>query len=174
MTALNPASTGVAGLAGLRPAMTLSRTSPNVALRRGRAGPRIRPARPNESQFVCTAVERPDAFRESHPGRARRVEGACSLSYLRGLGSLGRFRGDPAPHEVARVVALVLLEVALVVFLRAPEPGRRDDLGDDRLLEVALRLLLGPESLLLLLGAVREDDRAVLVPVVGALAVQRR
>src|SRR5712691_2186982 len=104
-----------------------------------------------------------------------RIEGyGRLLARFRLRYSLCRFSRNPAPHEVAGVVALVLLEVALVVFLRAPEPGRRHDLGDDRLLEVALRLLLGPEGLLLLLGVVREDDRAVLVPVVGALAVQCR
>src|SRR5437773_2028776 len=93
---------------------------------------------------------------------------------LGGLRSLGRFRGDPAPHEVAGVVAVVLVEVALVVLLGAPELRRRYDLGHDRLREVALHNNLRPEGLLLLLGIVGEDDRAVLVTEVGALAVECR
>src|SRR6266849_415543 len=113
----------------------------------------------------------PGAQREPAPSHKT---GGWLLARFRLRYSLRGFSGDPAAHEVARVVALVLLEVALVVFLRAPEPGRGHDLGDDRLLEVALRLLLRPEGLLLLLGVVREDDRAVLVREVGALAVQRR
>src|SRR5260370_3847929 len=104
-----------------------------------------------------------------------RIEaGGWVLARLRLRYSLRGFSGDPAAHEVARVVALVLVERVLVGFLRAPERGRWHDLGDDRLLEVVLRLLLRPEGLLFLLGVVREDDRAVLVPVVGALAVHRR
>src|SRR5438034_6796594 len=55
-----PAS--AAGLAGLRPAMTLSYVLPDVVHQPegGRAGPRIRPACVVESQFRTRAVERPD------------------------------------------------------------------------------------------------------------------
>src|SRR5713226_9296283 len=114
--------------------MTLSPRSPDVARRRGRAGPRIRPARLSGAQFVCTAVERPD---EREPAPSHKTRGRL-LARFRLRYSLRGFSRNPAAHEVARVVALVLLKVALVVFLRAPEPGGWHDLGDDRLLEVGL------------------------------------
>ena len=60
---------------------------------------------------------------------------------LRLLCFLGGSR-HPAPDEVASVVPGVLVEVALVILLGAPEVGRRDDLGNDLAVEELLRLFL--------------------------------
>ncbi len=81
----------------------------------------------------------------------------------------------PAAAGVAEIAAraAVFLEVSLVVFLGAPEGGRRLDHGCDGTPERTggLESLLGLDGLLLLLGRVEEDHRAVLVADVGALAV---
>src|ERR1700676_1339290 len=69
-----------------------------------------------------------------------------------------------------------LFEVALVVFLGAPESLRRLDPGDDAFrLESAFGgelLDLGP-GLLLLLGGMEEDSGPVLGAPIGSLAVER-
>src|SRR5262245_15537896 len=67
-----------------------------------------------------------------------------------------------------------LLEVLLVVLLGAPERLRGLDRGGDRLPEAAalLEVLLALPGDRLLLGRVEEDDRAVLLAEIGALAVE--
>src|ERR1700674_5089374 len=75
---------------------------------------------------------------------------------------------------MARAVARVLLEISLVVVLGRPETGSGDDLGHDRPVEVVLCLSGRLTRRLLLRGVVEKDRRAVLVTVVGALAVQGR
>src|SRR5690242_9756483 len=73
------------------------------------------------------------------------------------LRSLRRLSRHPTPVEVAGVVTRVLVEEPLVVLLGRPELRRREDLGHDGLLEVALGLLFRAQRLLLLLGVVGED-----------------
>src|SRR4029077_18386322 len=75
---------------------------------------------------------------------------------------------------MARSVARVLVEIPLVVILCRPELPRRDDLGDDRPVEVTLRLGDRLARRRFLLGVVEEDRRPVLVAVIWTLAVESR
>src|SRR5450631_1318090 len=54
----------------------------------------------------------------------------------------GRLLRHPSADEVARVVARVLFEIALVIILRGPEMCRRHDLGGDRPVEISQRSIL--------------------------------
>src|SRR5580700_500763 len=69
---------------------------------------------------------------------------------------------------------VVLFEIALVVFFAAIELGGGLDLGDDFAGKTlgAIELVLHGARGGLLLRVVKEDDRTVLLAVVGALAIE--
>src|SRR5580658_2034135 len=67
-----------------------------------------------------------------------------------------------------------LFEVLLMIIFRSPKFLRRNDLSDDRTLEVLLRRIARCLGFRLLLRRMKENNRAVLLPHIRPLAILSR